>query len=87
MKVPNFEDIKVVNSDGLLTNEWRQIFTQLFNQMHSNLSDEGLIAPSQTTANIAQLASTEKNGALFNNSDTDSLQVILNGIVKTVTVT
>lgn len=87
MKIPNFEDIPLVNNDGKLTNEWRQILTQLFQQMQKNLSDEGLIAPSQSTANIAQLATTAKNGALFNDIDTDDLKVILNGLVKTVTVT
>ena len=87
MKVPNFENIQVVDKNGFLTNEWRQIMTELFTQMHTSLSDEGLIAPSQSTSNITQLSVAEKNGATFYDSDLHAQKVIINGIVKTFTVT
>lgn len=52
----------------------------------NGLSDNGWTAPQQTTENITQLASTMPNGTIWYNSDTNSLQVLINGVVKTVTV-
>jgi hypothetical protein len=85
MKVPNFEDLPVVDKAGKFTPEWKQILSELFTQMQKNLSDEGLTAPAQSTANIASLTGTEKNGAILYDSDTDQLKVNLNGVIKTVT--
>jgi hypothetical protein len=87
MKIPNFEDMQVVTKDGFLTSEWRQILMQLFTELQKNASDEGLIAPSQPTANINQFTGIDKNGAIFYDSDTNQLKVNLNGVIKIVTVT
>ena len=58
MKIPSFENIKFVDENGMLTPEWRTILWQLFEGLQNNFSNEGLVPPSQTAANIALLNPT-----------------------------
>jgi hypothetical protein len=84
MKIPNIIATKVVNKDGYLSDEWREIFSQLFIQMRVSLSDEGFMVPKQTTDNIDQLAGTDKTGALLYDNDTHELKVNINGTYKKI---
>jgi TM2 domain-containing membrane protein YozV len=58
VKIPSFENIKFVDENGMLTPEWRTILWQLFEGLQNNFSNEGLVPPSQTAANIALLNPT-----------------------------
>jgi hypothetical protein len=82
MNIPNFIDSQVVNEKGYLTDTWKQIFTQLFTQLQSGLSDEGLVVPNQSATNIAQL--NGKLSALLIESDTGELKININGTFKTI---
>lgn len=82
---PNFIDCKIVDKDGMLTDTWKQILSQLFAQLQINYSKEGLSVPSQTTDNINQLSSSEKAGSLFYDSDSHELKVNINGSIKKIT--
>ena len=49
MMIPNFIDVQVIDpKTGKFTAEWGTIFQQLFTQLQSNASDQGLVVGSQT---------------------------------------
>ena len=77
----------IVDKDGKLTDTWRTMLHQLFNQLQTNASDEGLIAPSQKTTDITKIASDVKNGALLYDNVTHQLMVCKNGVFEKVTTT
>lgn len=88
MNVPNFLNIQIVDpKTGYFTDSARQIFQQLFGEAQTNLSNEGLIVPSQNTTNIGILNNIKSKNALLVNSDTNALLFNQNGTFKTVTVT
>jgi len=95
MIIPNFENIKFVNRDGYLTDEWQNVLQALFTVLQRNVSNEGFQVPQQPTANIAKLQSqfaTTANpadyfGDLVYDSTTDELKVNIAGTFKVVTVT
>lgn len=81
MIIPNFVHDKVVDGEGNLTPQWIMFFTQLLDQMQLNLSEEGIVAPSQTTSNITIIESDPNNvplnGTLLYDSTTNQLKVRL----------
>ena len=87
MNVPTFSYDKVIEKDGNWSLIWLQIITQLLQQLQANFSNEGLVIPQQSTDNITTIAANYPNGTLFYNSSTGHVQVIVGGVVKTVTVT
>ena len=84
MNIPNFNDTRVIDKDGKLSDEWRQILSQLFTQLQGGLSDEGISVPQQSSANITTLADANKSGTLLYDSDNHLLKVNVNGIFKTI---
>lgn len=86
MKIPNFLGTKVVDETGRLTPEWSQAFSQLFNEMQINLSDEGYVLPQQSTTNINALTADQSIGAMLYDSDTDEMKVNIDGDWKVVQV-
>jgi hypothetical protein len=96
MNVPNLNITKFVDKDGYLTADAQLMFTTLFNEMQTYLSNEGLLFPSQTTANIATITALHPpitghplvpNGLTWYNSSTNQFQGLVNEVVKTFTVT
>jgi hypothetical protein len=93
MKIPNFIDVPVIELDGenkgKFTETWRNIMTQLFQVLQQNASDEGLIVPQQSTANISQLEGANNQqytGALIYDFTTNKIKVsIFNPISGTNT--
>jgi hypothetical protein len=85
MKIPNFiGDLKLTDDNGYLTEEWKQTFGQLFNELQSQMSDESHITPSQSSSNITQLNVPEYKGGLLYDEDNDKLKVNINGVFKEV---
>lgn len=84
MKIPNFIDTQVIDKDGRLTPTWKQILSQLFTELQLNLSDEGIIMPQQTTANISQLNISKYIGGLVYNIDTDKAMANIAGTYKNI---
>jgi hypothetical protein len=94
MLVPNFVHDKAVNveppNEGHFTEQWVIFISQLIDQLQTNLSNEGYVVPGQTTDNISVIAASEQaqNGIrLLVDTDTNELKAIVNGVVKTVTLT
>jgi len=85
MKVPTFEYNKVIKDNGEFSDGYRQMFTQLLNQLTINFSDYGLVPPSQPTATITDLTSAA-NGTLIYDSTTNQLKVNINGTFHVVQV-
>ena len=87
MKIPNFINERFVDENGHLTETWQLILTKLFTELQNNASDEGLVMPRQSAANIAQLNLTKYTGALVYNDDTNKAMVNINGTLKEVLTT
>jgi len=83
MNIPNFSTSKVVDKDGFLTDEWQQIFMQLFSELQKNASNEGIIHPQQGSADVTRLESQKSIGAILYNSDTDNFVACVKKIVGT----
>lgn len=81
-EIPNFEDIKFVDENGYLTNEWRNILMQLFQGLQSNFSNEGLKVPQQPAANLVTLSTAQSIGSLVYDSDNNKFKACIpNGSV------
>lgn len=85
MKIPNFINERFVDERGHLTEEWQHTLEQLFNELQSQMSDEGHIAPSQDAANIAVLdGDVNKSGAILYDETNDQLKVNIAGTFKEI---
>jgi hypothetical protein len=76
-QVPNFEDMQVVDSDGNFTPAWKNIMSGLFSFVQQNFSQEGLVVPQQTTANIGTLTTMKSVGVILYDSDTDTFKACI----------
>lgn len=85
MNIPSMINEAMVGRDGKLTDTWRTIFNQLFSQLQANASNEGLIAPSQSTTDITKIQSDAKNGAFLYDHLTHEIMVCINGVFKKIT--
>jgi len=70
--IPNVPTGKIVNSDGTMTAEFLSFLMQLNLYMQTNLSNEGLVAPPLSSADIALLTDA-LDGTIVYNSTTDKL--------------
>jgi hypothetical protein len=52
--------------------------------LQQNISDNGLVTPSQTTVSITDLAAVMPDGTSWVDSDTNELKIKLGGIIKVV---
>lgn len=84
MNIPNFYDGKVVDKEGNFTEEWKNIMSQLFNELQKKMSNESHVAPSQSTTNISVLNVPKYKGGLLYDKDTNKLKVNINGTFKEV---
>lgn len=93
MIIPNFQNTKIVDRNGYLTEEWQNIFQALFTALQGNVSEEGFHIPQQSAANIATLqtqfaAATNPAtyyGDMLYDSTNDLLKVNIAGTFKTIT--
>lgn len=59
--IPTFVDIPVIDmKTGKFSPEWKAIMQQLLTQLMNTVSNQGLVAPSQTAANVATIASAKR---------------------------
>jgi hypothetical protein len=84
MIIPNFENIQLVDRNGMLTEAGQLLFQNLFSQLQLYISNEGLKIPQQTAANIALLNTSQSVGNLLYDSDNDLAKVNINGTFKTI---
>lgn len=103
MNIPNFEDIPFIIKQGdqfHLSNEWRNILQQLFQELQKNASNEGLVAPTQDQTNLIKIQNNLNQngtnscqfGTILYDSTNNSIRIAIdNGsgapIFKTVTLT
>lgn len=87
MNIPNFQDVKVVDDNGFFTPEWKHIFSQLFNELQTRMSQESHIVPSQSSSTITQLNVPDYQGGLLYDEDNNKLKVNIAGTFKEVVTT
>lgn len=61
--------------------------SELNTSLQQNISDNGLVVPSQTTALITDLATMMPNGTMWYDSDTDEPKMLIAGVVRTLSFT
>jgi hypothetical protein len=88
MKIPNFLNLKVIETEGentgRLTPEAHNMFSELFTALQLNLSEEGFNIPQQTTANIESLEDDNDNGNILYDKEEHKVKVRIDGIYKTI---
>lgn len=79
MLVPNYVHNKLVDENGIITEQWEMLISQLLYQLNRNFSNEGLVPPAQNADNIDIISASERvqEGTLLWNSTTKKLQVRL----------
>lgn len=90
MKVPIFNDVKLVDEDGKMTSEWRDILSQLFQSLQTDFSEEGIIIPSQPRSNISKLDDSPNWTMIGDQTEdlTDSvLKIKIDGVWKNINTT
>ena len=99
MNIPSIPVSPLTGPDGYATSEEAQFRQNLIQALQSGASEEGLVAPSQNSTNIAIIAANKdpqgnftcKGGTMIYNTTTNQLQVaiLVAGVptFKTVTVT
>ena len=87
MMFPSIPTGPFVDESGFPTADWLQWLNQLTTLLQTNYSNEGLVLPTQTTANIAKLTGPQSQGAMLYNATASSMMVNIAGTWKTVTVT
>ena len=101
MNIPNLPVDKLIDDETKdLHENWRKFFDQLVNQLQVHASNEGIVHPTQSSANILKiqgnqlqnLSYTAQYGTgLYNSSDNTMMFAVNNGsgapIFKTATLT
>lgn len=89
MKIPTFIKHPFVDKQGNLTPEMQLYNDELNVQMQNSLSDDGIVIPSRTTADINYIASNTNanarpDGTLWYDTDTNELKAKVNGAVRVI---
>jgi hypothetical protein len=79
MTIPVFDNIRVVDENGIFTPEWRAILQNLFQTLQDRFSNEGLVMPSQSVTNI-NLLNNSDDGALVYDETTNLPKIRVNGV-------
>jgi hypothetical protein len=100
MNIPDYVHERAViiegPSAGKFEPQWNFFITQLLTQLQMYLSDDGYVTPNQPTDNINTIAASDleafttygaQHTRLLMDSTTNEFKAIINGVVKTVTLT
>jgi len=90
MKIPTFMGGQVANDEGHYTADQQFYHDVLNQQLQENLSDDGFVIPSRTTADINAIAANSNenarpDGTIWYDSDTSQWKGKQNGVVTTFT--
>ena len=88
----------IVDKNGMINDYWALFFDNLTSVLQNNYSNEGVQIPSQTAANIADLAATTpsvpdganirlSNANILYDSTNNEFKGNINGVWKTFTLT
>lgn len=88
MEVPAFINGQYTDDKGWLTSAFQYYNDQLNQVLRQNLSDDGYVFPSLTTAQITTVEPSVPNGTVWFNRTLAKLQVkTASGIIETITST
>lgn len=84
MKLPNLTFGPICDNNFNVSTEWAQYFSQTTQQIQENFSDNGVVLPKQTSANISLLSGSSNIGLMVYDSDTNEFKININGTWKVV---
>lgn len=88
MEIPAFINAQYTDKDGFLTSAFQFYNDQLNQVLRQNLSNDGYVFPSLTTAQITTVEPSVPNGTVWFNTTLAKLQVkTATGIIETITST
>lgn len=76
-----------LDDDGKVNMYWLLFFDQLILALQTNFSNEGIVVPLQSAANIARLAGTLATSNILYDSTNNLFKGNINGTWKTFTLT
>lgn len=79
MNVPNWIIQRLVDEKGEAHPQAQTFFSQLITEMQKNLSNEGYVVPSQSSANIQQLSTTDNKAKLLYDAEEEVMKLNNNG--------
>lgn len=79
-----FINSQVVGRDGLFTDEWRSIMSELFDSLNKQLSPEGLFVPIISNETMIKLNTEKSKSSIIYNKDDNEFYVCKNGTYKKV---
>lgn len=62
----------LVDAHGMITDDWKFIFDQLFAALHVNFKPEGFVMPQQSSTNISKLTQPQSFANILYNTTVDS---------------
>ncbi len=74
----------LVDKNGRITSEWIPFMSVLFQQLQSNLSDDGYVLPKNTAAQIAVIEPKIQPAILYNTT-TNQPMIKVGNVFKTIT--
>lgn len=88
MNIPStYPNMKIVNEDGTMHENFLNFLTQLLAPLQQNLSNEGYTIPSLTQTQINTITGTNTIQRIIYNSTTGKMMINNNGTFQTINVT
>lgn len=88
MNIPSmFPNMKIVNQDGSMHDNFMGFLTQLIAPLQKNLSNEGYTIPSLTQDQINTISGANSLQRIIYNSTTGKMMINNNGTFQTINVT
>jgi hypothetical protein len=89
MNVPTYTKQKFTDQDGELLPSVQQFFDVFFTQAQENLSNDGMVIPALSTADINRICSTansnaKPSGTLMYDNQTNQLKICILGVAKVI---
>jgi len=85
MLIPVFYNAQFTDKNGNLTPEMQMFMDQLNQTMQDNLSNNGLVIPSITSANLALIEPEMPDGTAWLETTNNVLVIKINGALRKVT--
>lgn len=85
--IPVLPVCALVDKNGQMTSQWNIFFNQLLTELQNNISNTGLVIPSQSATMVATLNTPPNqmaNGTLIYDTTNNLAKVVINNVIKTI---
>jgi hypothetical protein len=87
MEIQQIPMVPLTNKDGMITDEWRDWFSRLAQQLQLNLSEDGYSLPQRQSADVNQLTGPNFLGNILYDAGRNVAVININGALASVNTT